>query len=54
VPISETGTATLGISVARSCAGTEHHQDHQQHGDDQRALDVVQRGADGGGAVDAT
>jgi hypothetical protein len=31
---------------------SEHHQDHQRHGDDQRALDVAQRGADRGRAVD--
>ena len=53
VPISDTGTATLGISVARGVAQEqEDHQDHQDDGDHQRALDVVQRGADRGGAVD--
>ena len=30
----------------------EHHDDHQHHRDDQRALDVAQRGADGGRTVD--
>jgi hypothetical protein len=30
----------------------EYHDDHQQHGKDQGPLDVVQRCANGGGAVD--
>jgi hypothetical protein len=52
VPASDTGTATLGMSVARAVAQEqEHHQDHQPHGDHQRALDLAQRGADGGCAV---
>ena len=40
VPISDTGTATTGISVARSIAQEdEHDQDHQDDGDHQRLLD---------------
>ena len=36
VPISDTGTATLGIRVARSIAQEhEHHQDHQDDRDHQ-------------------
>ncbi len=29
----------------------EDHQDHQRDGDDQAVLDLIQRGADSGGAV---
>ena len=52
VPISDTGTATLGISVARALRRnrnttriTSADRDHQ------RALDFAQRGADGRRAV---
>ena len=47
VPISDTGTATVGMSAgARIAQEDEHHHDDEHDRDDQRALDVVQRGAD--------
>ena len=47
VPNSETGTATLGTNVARgSRRNRENNQDHQRNRDQQRPLDIVQRGAD--------
>ena len=52
MPISETGTATLGISVVRGASQKhEHHQDHQQHGNDQRHFDIAHRRADGHGLI---
>ena len=42
VPISDTGTATLGISAAPAAQEQQHHQHHQAHRDDQRQLGLVQ------------
>ena len=36
---------------ARIAQGNEHHEDHQQRGDQQGELDVMQRGTDRGGAI---
>ena len=48
MPSSETVTATLGIRVARPlCRKKATTADHQNDGDQQGALDVGQRGADG-------
>ena len=53
VPISETGTATVGISVARGLRrNRKTTRDHQADGDDERALHVLDRCADGGGAIE--
>ena len=52
VPISEMGTATLGMKVARAVAQEEEdHQDDQADRQQQRNFDVVDRGADGGRAI---
>ena len=54
VPTSDTGTATLGISVARqSRRKTEHDGDHQPDRDQQRDFDVADAGPDGRRAVHA-
>ncbi len=47
VPISETGTATLG-NQRRTCVAQEHehHEDHQHDRDNQRPLHVIDRSAD--------
>ena len=52
VPISESGTTTPGIKRgAQITQEQEHHHDHQRDRNQHRELDVVHRGADGGGAV---
>ncbi len=52
VPISDSGTATLGIRVAGDVAQEqEDHHHHQRDRQHQLELHVVDRGADGGGAV---
>ena len=52
VPISDSGTATLGTSAARALRKVgEHHQHHQHDRDHQGAFDIAQRGANGLGAV---
>src|SRR5262245_61722051 len=52
VATSETGTATAGMRVARAAQEGEHHQDHQAHRDQQRPLDLAQRGPDRAGALE--
>ena len=52
VPTSETGTATAGNERGAAVAQKdEHHDDDQADGNQQRPLDVTDRGADGGGAI---
>ena len=52
VPISETGTATPGMSVARPLRRkTNTTTNDEGDGNEQRPLDVTDRGADGGGAI---
>ena len=52
VATSESGTTTLGMSVAADAAQEhEDHQHHQQHAEHERELHVADRGADGLAAV---
>ena len=52
VPISETGTATRGNERGAAVAQEDkHHDDDQADGNQQRPLDVTDRGADGRGAI---
>ena len=52
VPTSETGTATPGMRVARPVAQeNKDDQDDEADGNEQRPLDITDRGADGGGAI---
>ena len=52
VPTSDSGTATLGMSVAGDVAQEqEDHHHHQRDGEQQLELHVAHRGADGDGAV---
>ncbi len=52
VPISETGTATLGMKVVRTFSQEhEDHQDDQDDGEEQGPLDIVHGGADGCGLI---
>ena len=51
--MSETGTATPGMRVARASRRKEKDDhDHEHHGEDQGAFHIDDRGADGGGAVE--
>jgi hypothetical protein len=53
VPSSDTGMATPGMSVARALRRKDkHHGDNQSDRNDQRRLNVMDRGADGGGAIE--
>ena len=54
VPISDTGTATLGMKVARALRRNRKTTRITRHdGDQQRPLHVVDRGADGHGLIHA-
>ena len=46
VPISDTGTASIGISVARQfCRNSEHDDEHEHHRLDQRLQHFLDRDA---------
>ena len=51
--MSESGTATLGMSGGPDVSEeSEHDKNHEDDGNDQGNFHVVNRGADGDGAVD--